>query len=528
VTKKVLVADDIAAEGVDSLRAQPDLHVEVRLGLKEAELCAAVTDVAAIIVRSATKITRKVLEAARQLKVVGRAGIGVDNIDVEAATELGVVVINTPDANAVSAAELAIAHLMALCRKLSAADRSVRSGEWKRAQFTGTEVTGKTLGVVGYGNIGRIVAARGRGLQMKVVAHDPFVTREVFAADDVTPLELDEMLATSDFVTLHCPLVDATRNLISRERIARMKRGARLINCARGGLVDELALRDALESGHLAGAALDVFEREPPGASPLFELGNVAFTPHIGASTEEAQFAVGVEIARMIVAYLESGNVTSAVNLPRVDSEQAERLRPYLDLAHRLGRLLAHMLTGALGRLDVSLHGVAAELDARPVATEALAAYLGEHHTRPVNRVNALHVAKRHGISLSESRSAQPLDYVSLIMVRAHADNETLTLAGTLFDERHPRLVRINNYELEAMLEGHMLFTRHADRPGVVGALGTLLGDEGVNIARMHLGLAPGSDTAIAVIETGAPLSERLMQRIRAIPAVNKALQITL
>ena len=526
--KKVLVADDIAEEGVDYLRSQPGIAVDVRLGMKEPELCERAVAYDAIIVRSATKITRKVLEAAKQLKVVGRAGIGVDNIDVDAATEQGVVVINTPDANAVSAAELAIAHLLSLCRRLPAADRSVRAGEWKRSLFTGTEVTGKTLGVVGYGNIGRIVAARALGLKMKVVAYDPFVTKEVFADHGVTPLDVDELLAISDFVTLHCPLVDATRNLLSRERIAQMKPGARLINCARGGLVDELALRDALQSGHLAGAALDVFEKEPPGGSLLFELSNVEFTPHLGASTEEAQYAVGVEIARMIAVYLQNGDVTSAVNLPRIDSEQAERLRPYFDLARRLGRLLARMVESPLNQLEVSLQGLAAELEARPVATEALVGFLQEHHTRPVNRVNALHVAKRHGISLSESRSPQTHDYVSLIVVTGHAGAEAIALTGTLFDERHPRLVRINNYELEAMLEGHMLFTRHDDRPGVVGALGTLLGNEGVNISRMHLGLAPGSDKAIAAIETTTPLSDALMQKVRAISAVNKAMQITL
>ncbi|MGQ0658904.1 MAG: phosphoglycerate dehydrogenase [Chromatiales bacterium] len=527
--KKILVADDIAEEGVAHLRSLPETAVVVRPGLKESELCSHVVDCDAVVVRSATRITRKVLEAAVQrLKVVGRAGIGVDNVDVEAATELGVVVINTPDANAVSAAELTIAHLLSLCRKLPGADRSVRAGEWKRAHFTGTEVTGKTFGVIGYGNIGRIVAARALGLKMKVVAHDPFVTREVFAEHGVTPLDLEELLAVSDFVSLHCPLVDDTRNLLSRERIARMKAGARLINCARGGLVDELALRDALQSGYLAGAALDVFEKEPPGNSPLFDLPNVEFTPHLGASTAEAQHAVGMEIARLVVAYLDSGEVTTAVNLPRIRSEQAERMRPYLELARRLGRLLARMAGNPLSRMEVSLQGLAAELEARPVATEALVGFLQEHHTRPVNRVNALHVAKRHGISLSESRTAQTHDYVSLIVVTAHAGGETMTLAGTLFDERHPRLVRINNYELEAMLEGHMLFTRHDDRPGVVGALGTLLGNEGVNISRMHLGIAEGSDKAVAAIETATPLSEALMQKVRAIPAVNKALQITL
>ncbi len=525
---KILIADDIAEEGVAHLRSLAGTTVEVRFGLNERELCERVMDCDAIVVRSATKITRKVLEAARRLKVVGRAGIGVDNIDVEAATELGVVVINTPDANAVSAAELAIAHLLSLCRKLPAADASVRAGNWKRSEFTGTELTGKTLGVVGYGNIGRMVAARALGLKMKVVANDPFVTREVLAEHGVTAMDLDELLASSDVITLHCALVDATRNLLSRERIARMKPGARLINCARGGLIDEAALHDALKSGHLAGAAFDVFAKEPPSESPLLALPNMQFTPHLGASTQEAQHAVGIEIARMIGRYLADGEVTSAVNLPRVQGEQAERIRPYLDLACRLGRLLACMVSEPVRRIEVSLQGSAADFDARPIAAEALVGFLREHHTRPVNRVNALHVARRQGIALSETRSPQTHDYVTLIVVTTESAGERLAIAGTLFDERHPRLVRINNYELEAMLEGHMLFTRHDDRPGVVGALGTLLGNEGVNIARMHLGIAEGSDKAVAAIETATPLSEALMQKVRAIPAVNKALQVTL
>ena len=524
----ILVADEIAEEGVVFLRNQTGYRVEVRTGLKEAALCECAADFDAIIVRSATKITRPVFEAAKNLKAVGRAGIGVDNIDVDAATEHGVVVINTPDANAVSAAELALAHLFSLCRQLPAADSSVRAGEWKRSRFSGTEITGKTLGVIGFGNIGRIVATRALGLKMNVIAHDPFVSAEIYADLGVTPLPLEALLAQADFVTLHCPLIEPTRNLLNPERIALMKHGARLINCARGGLVDEAALHEALVSGHLAGAALDVFVTEPPGASPLFALGNVEFTPHLGASTEEAQYAVGVEVARLISAYLDHGEVVSAINLPRIAGEQAGRLKPYQDLAHRLGRLLARMVDAPVNRLEVSLQGAAGELESRPVATEALVGYLQEHHSRPVNRVNALLVAKRQGIAFGESRSLATHDYVSLIVVSGESDGEKIVLTGTLFDERHPRLVRINDYEIETGLSGDMLFTRHEDCPGVVGALGMLLGESGINITRMHIGSAAGSPYAVAAIETSTPMDDALMQKVRAIAAINKAIQVQL
>ncbi len=524
----ILVADDIARDGIDYLKSQADCMVEVAVGIKEPELCGRVREADALIVRSATRVTRNVLAAGRRLKVVGRAGIGVDNIDVAAATELGIVVMNTPEANANSAAELAIAHLFSLCRRLPAADRSVRAGEWKRSQFTGAEVAGKTLGVIGFGNIGRIVAARGLGLKMRVLCHDPFVTAGVFAERGVTAADLDSLLARSDFVTLHCPLIDATRHLLDAGRIARMKPGARLINCARGGLVDEKALYEALKSGHLAGAALDVFEQEPPGASPLFELPNVEFTPHLGAATAEAQQAVGVEIARMITAFLHNGEAAGAVNLPRLSREQAERLRPHQALALQLGRLLARMAPAPLEHLEVTLHGQAAALDPMPVAVEALIGFLREHHAATVNRVNAAHIARQQGITTSESRSEETHDYVSLLRVGGRFGADRITLAGTLFDERHPRLVRINDYELEVALEGHLLFTRHQDQPGVVGALGTLLGDAGINIARMQIGLAPGSDQAVAALGIAAPLTDEQLARVRAIPAVKKAMQISL
>ncbi|HLF95527.1 MAG TPA: phosphoglycerate dehydrogenase [Methylococcaceae bacterium] len=528
MNKKVLVADNIAQEGVDFLKQQPGLDVEFAPGLSPDELKARVKDADALVVRSAVKVTSDILQAAERLTVIGRAGIGVDNIDVDAATERGIVVMNTPDANATTAAELALAHILSLSRHLPRADASVRAGEWKRAQFVGSEVTGKAIGVVGYGTIGRIVAARCLGLQMRVVVYDPFVTRHVFENDGVESMDLDPMLAAADYVTIHCPFNDKTRYLFDATRIGRMKKGARLINCARGGIVDEAALYEALQSGHLAGAALDVYEQEPPKESPLFALPNVVFTPHIGASTAEAQFAVGVEIAKQIGVFFDTGEVMNAVNLPRIPSETLRRLRPYQELVCRLGRLLSLMLPAPITHVGLSLHGRAAELNAQPLTAEAMVGLLGDRLSSPVNRINGLNVAKRQGIQVSESRSEETHGYLTLVRLTAASDKERVSLAGTLFDEQHPRLVRINNYEIEAHLEGHMLFTRHKDQPGVVGALGAILGEDGVNISRMQLGAEPGTDKAVSLLDISRPLSAEELKRLAAIPAITKVAQISL
>jgi D-3-phosphoglycerate dehydrogenase len=525
---KVFVADNIAEEGVDWLRAQPDLDVDFATGLNATEVAERIRGAHALIVRSAVKVTTEILVAADALKVIGRAGIGVDNINVDAATERGVVVLNTPDANATTTAELALAHMFSLSRHLPQADASVRAGEWKRNVFVGTELTGKTIGIVGYGTIGRIVAQRCLGLKMNVVVYDPFVTRSVFEDHGVQPLDLDTLLAQADYVTLHCPLNDKTRNLLDAARLARMKRGARIINCARGGIVDEAALQSALESGHLGGAALDVFVEEPPRGSPLLAAKNAVFTPHLGASTAEAQVAVGVEIAKQVATYLRTGEAINAVNLPRIGSEVLRRLAPYQALSYRLGRLLALMLPQPIARLELSLHGRAADLDSHPIAAHALVGILQGRLSGPVNPVNAMHLARRQGLSVAEFRTEETHEYLSVVRLTGQANGERVSLSGTLFDEQHPRLVRINDYEIEAVLEGNLLITRHADQPGVIGALGCILGDEKVNIARMQLGMVPGADKAIAVLEISEPLTDAVLARIQALPPISKVAQISL
>jgi D-3-phosphoglycerate dehydrogenase len=525
---KIFVADKIADEGVEFLKNQPGLDVDFTTGLNEAEACEHIRDADAVIVRSATSIRGDILEAAKNLKVIGRAGIGVDNIDIPAATERGIVVLNTPDANATTTAELAIAHMMSLSRHLPFADQSIRNGKWERSSFMGAELSGKTLGVIGFGTIGRIAANRGLGLNMNVVAYDPFVTDEIFAEACVTPMDIDQLLECADFVTLHCPLIEQTRNLISRERLAIMKSSARLINCARGGLIDEEALFEALESGQLAGAALDVYENEPPTDSPLLNLDNVVFTPHLGASTEEAQTAVGVEIAKQIATFLQSGEAINAVNMPRVATEEALTLKPYQEIASKLGQLMALMATSPIKQLEVSLHGQIANCDPHPVAVEALVGLLHNSLSIPVNQVNAAHLAKRQGIALTESRSEATHDYISMVSVKAKFDNEEIIVSGTLLNDKYPRLIQINDYQIEAPLSGNLLITRHSDQPGVVGALGVLLGEEGINISNMQVGVKDGSDEAIAIIGISQLLSESALSAVAAIPAIDKVIQVSL
>lgn len=528
MNKRILIADSIAADGVEFLRAQSDFEVDVRTGLDETALCACIAPFHAVIVRSATRISARVVAAATALQVIGRAGIGVDNIDVPSATERGIAVLNTPDANATTTAELTLAHIMSLSRSLPQADRSVRAAEWKRSQFMGAELARKRLGIVGFGTIGRIVAARARALEMEVTAFDPFVTTEVFAASGVTGLELDRLLAESDYLTLHCPLNERTRGLINAQRIASMKRGARLINCARGGLVDETALHAALVSGQLAGAALDVFEQEPPVGSPLLGLDNVVLTPHLGAATHEAQAAAGREIAQQVAVYLRTGEPINAINLPAVGAEEMARLAPYILLVRRLGKLLGSMVQEPIRQLDVTLAGEAAERDLRSLANEALAGLLGTHMSAPVNRVNARHLAKQQGVALVEARRGEHPDYHGSVSLAAHHGDRTTTVEGTLFDRRHPRLVRVNDYEIEAVLDGHLLLTRHIDQPGVIAAISSALAAHHINISRMQLGIVAGSDKAVAVLGVSTPLAPELLQQLATVPAVSKVMQVSL
>ena len=528
MVKNILVADKIAATGIEYLKEQPDFNVEQITGLDEAGLCKVISKYHAVLVRSAVEITAPVIEAAENLEVIGRAGIGVDNIDVAKATEKGIAVLNTPNANAITTAELTIAHILSLSRNLPQADRSVKEGQWERTKFMGAELANKKLGIYGYGNIGRIVAARAKGLGMQVAAYDPYVNTEVFTENGVTNMELDDLIKKSDYLTFHCPLNDQTRGVLNAERIKSMKKGARIINCARGGLIDEQALYEALKSGHLGGAALDVYEHEPPTGSPLLTLDNVVLTPHLGASTKEAQTTAGLEIARQIAVYLQTGEPINAINLPPVSADELVKLQPYLTLAHRLGQVLGPMIQGPVRNLEISLSGDAAARDLRSVSTEGLVGFLSAYMSLPVNRVNAIHIARQKGISVSESTCGEHPDYHATVKLTAQQSGSTTTVEGALFDRRHPRLVKINDYDIEAALSGHLLITRHRDQPGVVAAISKLLADDQINISRMQLGGVNGDNRAVAVIEISRPLNKEQLKKIEAIEPIIKLMQVSL
>ena len=526
--KKILISDKLAEAGINYLNEQTDIQVHIKTGLNEEQLCEIIGDYDALLIRSDTQVTPAVLHAAKNLKLIGRAGIGVDNVDIPLATELGIIIMNTPDANATTTAELAIAHLMSLSRHLPAADSSVRAGKWERSKLMGTEVAHKTLAIVGFGTIGRSVSQRGLGLKMQVIAFDPFVAPEVFAELGVESVGLDELASRADYVTLHCPLIEKTRNIISAELLAKMKKSAMVINCARGGLIDEDALYQALKNKQLAGAALDVYENEPPVGSPLLELDNIVFTPHLGASTIEAQVAVSVEIARQAVTFLKTGEAINALNLPRVSAKELKKSHEYMGLATILGKVLAGLASAPLEKIEVALFGRAAEVAVRPVSVSALVGILSGNFSTPVNRVNAENIAKRQGITLTESVTHESHDYISLIKLTGYCGKQAICLSGALLGGRQPRLVSINQFDIEVVPEGTLLLTQHDDKPGVISAISSVLGNANINISRMQVSTADDQLHAMAVISVSAPLSEHLIQQLCAIAAVHQVTQINL
>ncbi len=526
---KILISDKLSEIGINFLNEQPDIQVHIQTNVTEDQLCEIIGEYDALLIRSGTKVTSKVIQSADRLKVIGRAGIGVDNIDCAAATERGIIVMNTPDSNATTTAELAVAHMMSLSRHLPTADASVRQGKWERSKLMGSELAHKTLAILGFGTIGRIVADRARGLKMNVIAYDPFVTDKVFEELLIKPVDLDDLFKEADYLTLHCPSNERTRNIVDAEKLALMKNEARIINCARGGLINEQALYKALSENSIAGAALDVFEQEPPADSPLLTLPNVVFTPHLGASTEEAQEAVSVEIARQAVTYFRTGEAINALNLPRLSADALKKLKPFLLLSNKLGQVLGQLAPNAIDRLEVKVLGRVAELEIHPISVEVLVGLLNGELSIPVNRVNVNDLAKRQGISVTESKSEEPLNYLSLISVVGHSGDQSVQVEGTLLGDCHPRLTGIDDFEVEIVPEGNLLITHHKDQPGVIASLGTVLGTGQINISRMQVALCEkDSEQAIAVMTISSPLDADLMDEIRNIPAVNNAEQITL
>ncbi len=521
---KVLISDKMSPRAAEIFRDR-GVEVDEKPGLEPADLAAIIGQYDGLAIRSATKVTADLLSHADNLKVIGRAGIGVDNVDLPAASARGVVVMNTPYGNSITTAEHAIAMMFALARQIPQANASTHAGKWEKSKFMGVELTGKTLGVIGAGNIGGIVCERALGLRMRVIAFDPFLSEERARDLGVEKVELDTLFARADFITLHTPLTDQTRGIIDAEAIGKMKKGVRLINCARGGLIDEADLKAALESGQVAGAALDVFEQEPAKENPLFGLDNLVCTPHLGASTTEAQENVALQVAEQMADFLVTGAVVNALNSPSVSAEDAPRLKPYMQLAEQLGSLSGQITQSGLQNVTIEYEGHVAELNTRPLSAIVLMGLL-----RPmldeVNMVNAPIVAKERDIRVTETRNETARDYQTMIRVTVETDKRKREITGTLFGGDKPRIVSMEEVPIEAEVTEHMLFVRNQDKPGFIGSLGQTLGDAGINIASFDLGRAgPGSD-AIALIAVDAPVPEAVLAKINALPHVVQAVPL--
>jgi D-3-phosphoglycerate dehydrogenase len=522
VAHKVLISDKLAPEGVTILQQSPDLEITERPGIAAAELKSIIGGFEALVIRSGTKVTADVLEDAGKLRVIGRAGIGVDNVDVEAASKRGIVVMNTPGGNNVTTAEHTISMMLALARHIPQAHATLQAGQWKRNDFVGIEVCGKTLGVVGLGNIGSIVANRAKGLQMKVVGYDPFITEEAAARLGVELASLDDLYAVADFITVHTPLTPDTKGLVGEAAFAKMKKGVRIINCARGGIVNEAALVKALESGQVGGAALDVFEDEPPKPdNPLFKMKQVVATPHLGASTGEAQLNVAIAIAEQVRDFLVHDTVTSAVNVPSVSAEQAGVLAPYIELGEKIGSLHAQLAARAPRQIRIEFEGEIVDLDCRPVTASVLKGLLANVVETPVNTVNAPFLAKERGIRVQELRQRDARGFANAVKVEFVGAAKTNVIEGAVFGRNIIRIVRFDDMFLEAVPEGYILILHNRDVPGVVGNVGTFLGKEGVNIAGLELGRIEGE--AVSFFHVDSPLDAKQLEMLRKLPDITGA-----
>ncbi|HEY7764952.1 MAG TPA: phosphoglycerate dehydrogenase [Aestuariivirgaceae bacterium] len=520
---RVLISDRLSEAAVDIFnRRGIEVDYQPELGQDKEALHAAISGFDGLAVRSQTKVTAKLIHAAPRLKVIGRAGIGVDNIDLPQATARGIIVMNTPHGNAVTTAEHAIAMMLAVARQLPQADRSTQAGKWEKNRFMGVEILNKTLGIIGCGNIGSVVADRGRGLRMKVIAFDPFLSDERAKELGVEKVELDELFRRADFITLHTPLTDKTRNIIDERALATMKRGVHIINCARGGLIVEEALKAALDSGHVAGAALDVFSEEPAREHPLFGHQSVVCTPHVGASTTEAQEKVAVQIAEQMADYLASGAVTNALNMPSITADEAPRLKPYIALAEKLGSFAGQLTEAPIDSVIVEYAGSAGDLNLKAL-TSALLAGLLEPMLGTVNMVSAPVVARERGLRVDETRQTSRGIYDSYVRLTVKSDGFERSVAGTVFSDGKPRIIQIKGINMEAEFGQHMLYVTNADKPGFIGALGMVLGNAGVNIASFHLGRQERGGDAIALVEIDEPIAGPVLAKVQALPHVRQA-----
>ncbi|NVM25187.1 MAG: phosphoglycerate dehydrogenase [Desulfobacterales bacterium] len=512
---KVLVTDPLSEEGVKVFQESPDIEVDVVTDLTPEELKGIIGDYHALVIRSTTRVTAEIIEGAHNLKVIGRAGTGLDNVDIPAVSKKGIVVMNTPGGNTITAAEHTIGMIMALSRNIPQATASLKQGKWEKGKFQGWELFNKTLGIIGVGRIGRLVAERAKGMKMKVIAYDPYIKPDTIERLDVEPVSFDELLQRSDYITIHAPRTDETANMINRETIARMKRGAMLINCARGGIVNENDLYDALESGHLSGAALDVFSKEPPGKTKLMSLPNFICTPHLGASTKEAQDKVATDVAKQIVAYLLYGSVENAVNVPGISPELITTLRPYAILAERMGSLQTQLADSAILEVQINYSGTVTDYDMSPLTTAMLKGLLTPILKDEVNFVNAPLIATERGIKVVESKTKTSEDFSSLIKLTVKTSDTENIVSGTIFGNKLIRILRINKFYLEAIPEGHNLLITNLDRPGVIGRITSTLGRYEVNISRMQVGEEKDKEQNVIFLATNVSVNDEILEELR-------------
>ncbi len=525
---RVLVSDNLDSSGVQMFQQEDGIEVDVKTGLSPEEQKSIIGEYDALVIRSATKVTSDLLDAAKRLKIVGRAGIGLDNVDIPAATKHGVIVMNTPGGNVITTAEHAIAMMMSLTRNIPWGTASLKAGKWEKKNLEGRELYNKTLGIIGFGKIGSIVADRARGLKMQVIIYDPFVTPERIEKAGYSGVSLDELYRRSDYITVHVPKLKDTTGLLNKDAFDKMKKGVMIINCARGGIVNESDLYDALKSGKVAGAALDVFENEPPGKSPLFELDKVICTPHLGASTQEAQANVATAVASQIIEYLKNGAIVNAVNVPSVTGELLKKIGPFLSLADKMGSLLTQLSTGPIKEIVIEYTGDFDGLDMSPVSTALLRGLLIHVVKDDVNFVNANFIAKERGIKVTETASAESEDFINLITVKGITADKTTTIAGTIFGKKDQRIVRINNFRLEMHPSGHLALIHNLDKPGAIGSIGTTLGKNSINIGRMQVGQEEEGARNIILLKTDSPIPEPVVEELRALPMVKSVIPLEL
>ncbi len=520
MTPKVLISDNLSPAAVQIFKDR-GIAVDAKAGLDKDQLAEIIGGYDGLAIRSATKVTAKLLERARSLKVVGRAGIGVDNVDIPAATARGVIVMNTPFGNSITTAEHAITLMLALARQIPAADASTQAGRWEKNRFLGVEITNKTLGVVGCGNIGSIVADRARGLKMKVIAYDPYLSPERAVDLGVEKVELDELLRRADFITLHTPLTEKTRNIIDARALERTRPGVRIVNCARGGLVDEAALRAALDSGHVSGAAFDVFTVEPATDNPLFGHPNVVCTPHLGAATMEAQENVALQIAEQMAEYLLRGAISNAVNFPSITAEEAPRLKPFVKLAEQLGSFAGQVTESGLKAVKLVYEGHVAAMNTRALTSAAIAGLL-KPLLQDVNMVSAPVVARERGIAVEETKRDAESDYESLVTLTVVTERQERSIKGTVFADGRPRVVSIKGIKMDAEFGPSMLYITNEDKPGFIGRFASILGDAGINIATFHVGRESAGGNAIALVEVDGAVPAQVIEKVKRLPHVQQ------